>query len=99
MPVTKTPVTKTTTELAIGDRIQLFNGAYGCATVIGKSADRVTVFRPYVHLVGSPVVDADGKYLRDEPFVYGESPRAIATVGHEQTDLHFGSSAVWTIVS
>lgn len=98
MPATNKPATKTTAELEIGDCIQLFNGAFGCATVIGKTADRVTVFRPYVHLVCSPVCDSDGKYLRDEPLVYGESPRAIATVGHEQMDLHVGSSATWTIL-
>ena len=92
-----TNITKSTADLEIGDRIQLFNGAYGCATVIGKSVDRVTVFRPYVHLVGSPVCDANGVYLRDQPLVYGEPARAIATLGSETMDLHFGSSASWVI--
>lgn len=89
---------KTTSELEIGDRVQLFAGAYGCATVIGKSTDRVTVFRPYVHLVASPVCDANGVYLRDQPLVYSDPPRAIATIGSETMDLHFGSTASYTIL-
>ena len=36
-------------DLRLGDRISLFDGAYGSATVCNVKADIVEVIRPYIH--------------------------------------------------
>lgn len=35
--------------LKLGDRVELFEGAYGTATVIQIEDDKVTFYRPYIH--------------------------------------------------
>lgn len=89
---------KTTNDLEIGDVIKLHEGSYGCATVIEKDTDYVSVIRPYIHMVGEPVCDKNGKYIKEQVLIYGDPMRGISTIGFETVKLFNDSSAQWTIL-
>jgi hypothetical protein len=92
-------MTKTTSELEIGNVIELYKGAFGYGTVFEKAKDYVKVVRPYIHMLTSIVCDENEKFIRTEILKYSDPPVGITTIGSETIKLHFDSSAQWNVVT
>ena len=72
------PVKTKVSDLKLGDKVKLFDGAYGTATVYQITEDYVMVWRPFV---------------KTEDFSYSGN-RVIPYVGIEDFSLYFGSHVV-----
>lgn len=90
---------KFVSELQIGDNIELFKGKYGCGTVIKKDKDSVTIIRPYIHMVTTPICDENGKYLRSEVLEYGIPAQGISTISNETVKLYDSPTTNWLVLS
>lgn len=88
---------KSINNLQIGDTIELFKGKYGCGTVIKKGENFVSVMRPYVHMLHTPVCDENQKYIKEQFFIYGDPPQGIATIGTE-TVILYENSGTWLVL-
>lgn len=89
---------KTTSELEIGDVVELYKGAFGYGTVFEKAKDYVKVVRPYIHMLTSIVCDENEKFVRTEILQYSDPPMGITTIGSEVITLFIESSAQWNVV-
>jgi hypothetical protein len=92
-------MTKTTSELEIGNVIELYKGAFGYGTVFQKGKDYVNVMRPYIHMLTSIVCDENEKFVKTEILQYSTDPvMGIATIGTEFVKLPIDSSSKWNVV-